>query len=616
MSKKILAAVISAVMLICLAGCSDNYVMTEDDLAIQKAIEGYWLADDSTGYNEYDENGSYASLTVMEFTNDYRCLVHTYTPGNEEDNGYIMTSKPIDYTFRDKMFRVDTDGVASYAKITVSEDGENLFWITDEQTDKYRKLTKEQAVAIGIPEYSAEAWERHDQNGLTAGESNTETEAETESESGTVSENNAESSSDEAQALNNLVLNPDIKYIPTLSHDDYRNYVIAEPENSGITLYGMYGTDNVIIEHDGVTDIFKQKWYSDNFAVQPEAGYADYDGDDEKELAVIYDMYDGDVKPDLLVLYKKGADGRFAEYKFENVKEVAQSEFERAEAVFGDIIHFDITSFQPAGDIIEFAAMPEFSKNGSRYISAVVTYGEDGFGLTNFKYGRQEEAAALADLQLDPSAKYEKSEPVPYKNYVIAETDGIVIYAMEDTDNIIIAHDGITDIFREQGWLTPRRIMPRAACGDYDGDGEKDLAVSYYIGSGTGISVDQLVIYKKGEDGHFTAHKFESPESVLNEKLTVEYDEENTSVTFNFDGQSVTHNYGEEFQWIKEILTKQEETEFRFGDIVSYSFEGDKITITSSAGLLTRFYAVGITADVEYGDGKFTLTNFKLAEEE
>lgn len=623
MSKKILAAVVSAVMLICMAGCSGKYVMTEEDIAVQKSLVGYWLADDSTGYNSYDGNGNFLSLTAVEFTEDYKFLLHDCMPGDSEADGYVMSYNPVSYTIEDRMFRVDENGMANYAKISVSEDGQILYWITEGQTDRYNRLTDEQAADMGIPKYDPEAWteteagsESVPESGADSSDSSETTAAETESGTDTVSENAAEGTADEASALNNLVLNPDIKYIASLSHDDYRNYVIAEPENSGITVYGMYGTDNIIIEHDGVTDIFKQKWYSDSFAVQPEAGYADYDDDGEKELAIVYDMYDSDVKPDLLVIYEKGADGRFEEHRFENAKEVAQSEFERAEAVLGDIIHFEITSFKPAGDIIEFVAMPEFNKNGSRYISAVVTYGEDGFGLTNYKYGRQEEAAALADLQLDPSAKYEESGAVPYKSYVIAETDGIVIYAMENTDNVIITHDGVTDIFREQGWRTPRRIMPRAACGDYDGDGEKELAVSYYVGSGTGISVDQLVIYKKGEDGHFTAHKFESPENILNEKLTVEVDEENTSVTFNFDGKSVTHNYGEEFEWIKEIFSKQEEAKFYFGDIISYSFEGNKITMTSPAGLLTRFYAVGVAADVEYKDGEFTLTNFVIAEEE
>ncbi len=48
MAKKIFAAIVSAVMLICMAGCSDSYVMTEEDIAVQKSIEGCWLADAST----------------------------------------------------------------------------------------------------------------------------------------------------------------------------------------------------------------------------------------------------------------------------------------------------------------------------------------------------------------------------------------------------------------------------------------------------------------------------------------------------------------------------------------------------------------------------------------
>ena len=55
MLKKIFALIAAAAMLICLSGCSD-YVMTEEDLAVQKSIEGYWVADSSTGYNEFAEH--------------------------------------------------------------------------------------------------------------------------------------------------------------------------------------------------------------------------------------------------------------------------------------------------------------------------------------------------------------------------------------------------------------------------------------------------------------------------------------------------------------------------------------------------------------------------------
>lgn len=177
MAKKILAVVVSAVMLVCLAGCSGNYVMTEEDMAVQKSIEGRWIADDSTGYNEYDGNGNFLALTAVEFTSDYKYLIHVCMPGDGQASGYVMTYDPVAYSFKDKMFRVDIDGVASYARVSVSEDGQTLFWITDDQTDRYNRLTDEQAAELGIPEYDPAAWEET----ATESESGTEENSETES---------------------------------------------------------------------------------------------------------------------------------------------------------------------------------------------------------------------------------------------------------------------------------------------------------------------------------------------------------------------------------------------------------------------------------------------------
>ena len=168
MAKKIFAAVVSAAMLICMAGCSNNYVMTDEDIAVQKSIEGYWLADDSTGYNEYDENGYFTALTAVEFTSDYKYLLHVCMPGDGQASGYVLTYDPVAYSFEDKMFRVDSDGIASYARVSVSEDGQILYWITDDKTDRYNRLTEEQAIELGISPYDPAAWEEHDKNGETA----------------------------------------------------------------------------------------------------------------------------------------------------------------------------------------------------------------------------------------------------------------------------------------------------------------------------------------------------------------------------------------------------------------------------------------------------------------
>lgn len=152
MSKKILrtaAVIFAAVLTVMLAGCSE-YKMTPEDLAIQNSIKGYWLADDSLGYNSYDSEGNPLSILIVEFTDDFNYFIHqcSFT------DGYTMTSDPISYSFKNEKFRVDVDGVASYAKISVSGDGKTMSWITDKQTEIYHRVEEEAARAFGIPEYN------------------------------------------------------------------------------------------------------------------------------------------------------------------------------------------------------------------------------------------------------------------------------------------------------------------------------------------------------------------------------------------------------------------------------------------------------------------------------
>lgn len=158
MSKKIFAAVFSAVLLICTAGCSGEYVMTEDDLALQKSAEGFWLADDSTGYNEYDEYGNYTALTVVEFTNDFKYLLHTCMPADSKADGYVSTSPPIEYSIEKKYFKVEIGGEASYAKVSFSDDGQTMYWGTDDATDIFQKLSDEEVNKYGITAYDPDKW--------------------------------------------------------------------------------------------------------------------------------------------------------------------------------------------------------------------------------------------------------------------------------------------------------------------------------------------------------------------------------------------------------------------------------------------------------------------------
>ena len=152
MLKKVLAAVIVTVFTVMLAGCSE-YTMTAEDLAIQDSIRGYWLADDSLGYNSYDAEGYPLSILVVEFTDDFNYLIHQC----DFTTGYTDTYDPISYSFKDEKFMVVVNSVPSYAKISVSADGQTMQWITDNQTEIYHRIDEEAARAFGIPEYNGKA---------------------------------------------------------------------------------------------------------------------------------------------------------------------------------------------------------------------------------------------------------------------------------------------------------------------------------------------------------------------------------------------------------------------------------------------------------------------------
>lgn len=177
MLRKIFAFIAAAALTVGMAGCSD-YVMTEEDLAVQKSVEGYWVADASTGYNEFAEDGTLTVMTVVEFTDDFHYLLHKCLL----DEGYALTYPPVEYSFEEQKFKVVTDGVPSYARLSVSDDGQVMYWYTDEKTDSYLRLGKEDAASLGVPEYSPEAWVT-DENGEFVAD--TVTESGSESGSGT-----------------------------------------------------------------------------------------------------------------------------------------------------------------------------------------------------------------------------------------------------------------------------------------------------------------------------------------------------------------------------------------------------------------------------------------------
>ena len=153
------AAALAAVIAVSMAGCSKKeYVMTEEDLALQRSMVGFWAADYTTDYNEFDENGNLVMMVAVQFTDDFHYLMYNCYPSDVSEN-YIITHEPVSYTIEEGKFKVNRNDKISYAGISISDDGSRMSWITDAKTDVYVRFSEEEAMKLGIPEYSAENWE-------------------------------------------------------------------------------------------------------------------------------------------------------------------------------------------------------------------------------------------------------------------------------------------------------------------------------------------------------------------------------------------------------------------------------------------------------------------------
>ena len=64
----------------------------------------------------------------------------------------------------------------------------------------------------------------------------------------------------------------------------------------------------------------------------------------------------------------------------------------------------------------------------------------------------------------------------------------------------------------------PQVVEPRLQCWDADGDGQEEVVLINLLGSGTGVSIEELHIVEKNQDGTLTDHCF--PETLWRDALS------------------------------------------------------------------------------------------------
>lgn len=165
-------------------------------------------------------------------------------------------------------------------------------------------------------------------------------------------------------------------------------------------------------------------------------------------------------------------------------------------------------------------------------------------------------------------------------------------------------------------FLTPRAILPILGCADYDGDNELEIAVNLYVGSGTGLSIEQLHILDY--DGTETLRDYRLDEqkylAAFNENLKWNLNNSTKVVTVNIGESVATYNLDniliESGQMFEKIGVS--------GNIVSYMMEGDELSISLAFAPLGGDYDIynpyigDASADIQYQNGDFEFSHMTV----
>lgn len=206
----------------------------------------------------------------------------------------------------------------------------------------------------------------------------------------------------------------------------------------------------------------------------------------------------------------------------------------------------------------------------------------------------------------------QEAEPVA----LLGWTEDAALYGLAGEEDRLLLRWGDTLAEFDWPYRTPRTVAPRLRQVDADGDGAEELAVVCCYGSGTGVSIEQLHIVEKNEDGTLTDYRLPEDDfcgGQLTAALRVETVEGRTFAVLG-----------------RELLEITELTEGRTppqglaaGSIVGFDVDPDDpygvpIRFRGSAWLEgedylpTVWYAADLSACVRFENGMFTLSGLHL----
>lgn len=196
---------------------------------------------------------------------------------------------------------------------------------------------------------------------------------------------------------------------------------------------------------------------------------------------------------------------------------------------------------------------------------------------------------------------------------LVAEAPGAYFYALPRTEEhpetaLILWGESVAEF----DWLfsTPRMFLPEMYCFDLDGDGEDELIVLCYSGSGTGVSVWDLHVVEKNGDGTLTDYStfhYAEDGSPLWEGVS-------SLLRLERTGDRAFLILGRELVEVDSAVLPEEERKPFTGSTIQFEVFPEERCIRFWGGVdvIPAWYIAEISADAAYQDGTFTLSNFHL----
>ena len=160
----------------------------------------------------------------------------------------------------------------------------------------------------------------------------------------------------------------------------------------------------------------------------------------------------------------------------------------------------------------------------------------------------------------------------------------------------------------------PLIVEPRLWCWDVDDDGQEEVVLLNHVGSGTGVSIEELHIVEKNEDGTLADYAF--PEELWRDQLSA-------LLTLVKGNNRVWVSLGRELVDITSQLPENLEPEtlrgLGTGNVAGFDTEWPRSADIRFSGSVcldadgyNSWYVADISAYVSYAGGVFTLSDLHL----